>query len=81
MHVNITYEVATQHLLKFELLVFHNTDTLYLLNPASPHDACSFRRSCPSPGGLDIAEQSRDVFNDVSKYIHNISISLTAVFP
>jgi hypothetical protein len=32
--------------------------------------------------GLDIAEQSlRDVFNDVSKYIGNISISLHAVFP
>jgi hypothetical protein len=32
--------------------------------------------------GLDIAEQSlRDVFNDVSKYIGNISISLNAVFP
>jgi hypothetical protein len=30
----------------------------------------------------DIAEQSlRDVFNDVSKYIRNISISLNAVFP
>jgi len=28
---------TTQHLLKLELLVFHNTDTLYLLNPASPH--------------------------------------------
>ncbi len=32
--------------------------------------------------GLDIAEHSlRDVFNDVSKYIGNISISLNAVFP
>ena len=32
--------------------------------------------------GLDIAEQFlRDVFNDVSKYIGNISISLNAVLP
>jgi hypothetical protein len=32
--------------------------------------------------GLDITEHSlRDVFNDVSKYIGNISISLNAVFP
>ncbi len=34
------------------------------------------------PQGMDIAEHSlRDVFNDVSKYIGNISISLNAVFP
>ena len=32
--------------------------------------------------GLDIAEQSlRDFFNDVSKYIRNISISLNSVLP
>ena len=32
--------------------------------------------------GQDIPEQSlRDVFNDVSKYIRNISISLNAVLP
>jgi hypothetical protein len=32
--------------------------------------------------GLDIAEQSlRDVCNDVSKYIRNISMSLYRVFP
>ena len=32
--------------------------------------------------GLDIAEQSlRNVFNDVSKYIRNISVSLNAVLP
>ncbi len=33
-------------------------------------------------GQEDIPEQSlRDVFNDVSKYIRNISISLNAVLP
>ncbi len=32
--------------------------------------------------GLDIAEQSlRDVFNDVSKYTRNISVSLNRLFP
>ncbi len=37
---------------------------------------------CDRVRGLDIAEHSlRDVFNDVSKYIGNISISLNSVFP
>ena len=37
---------------------------------------------CDRDRGLDIVEHSlRDVFNDVSKYIRNISISLNTVFP
>jgi hypothetical protein len=37
---------------------------------------------CDRDRGLDIAEQSlRDVFNDVSKYIRNISMSLNALSP
>jgi hypothetical protein len=43
---------------------------------------CGSRVMVVTRAGQDIPEQSlRDVFNDVSKYIRNISISLNAVFP
>jgi hypothetical protein len=64
------------------LVSFHSCHTLRKQSiSAKPPTSSRVPSLISSVSGLDIAEQSlRDVFNDVSKYIGNISISLNAVF-
>jgi hypothetical protein len=56
--------------------------TLHLFNLYKRSSVFRVLAGSVAPVGLDSADKStRDVFNDVSKYIGTISISLNAVFP